>query len=291
MYGLEKFEKSLIEEGIAEGTIHTYICHIKEYFDWLLGSGEVEFKRLYRQNILEYISYLKNIKKTDYKTGENHPLSGKTINLKLVSIAKYNRIMQPDEIVIKKMDYIKIHENLVNPTDITKEEVNIFRQKLLQSEGCSNVRNYTIATLIAYSGLRISEVLDLKLQDISYQTYVILVRNGKGGKQRSVIVNSKVINAIREYVKIRKPEIESEYLFCNKQGKKLNRSTINIAFASVSDRITPHTLRHFYCSNAMESGLFTIQEIAAQAGHSSLNTTMKYVHPNLEKIKEKAELL
>ena len=60
--------------------------------------------------------------KTDYKTGENHPLSGKTINLKLVSIAKYNRIMQPNEIVIKKTDYIKIHENLVNPTDITKEE-------------------------------------------------------------------------------------------------------------------------------------------------------------------------
>ena len=68
MYDLEKFEKSMIEEGIADGTIHTYICHIKEYFDWLLGSGEVEFKRLYRQNILEYISYLKNIKKTDSPT-------------------------------------------------------------------------------------------------------------------------------------------------------------------------------------------------------------------------------
>ena len=252
MCDLEKFKKELIEEGITEGTINTYICHIKEYFEWLLGSGEVEFKHLYRQNILEYISYLKNIRQTDY---------------------------------------IKIHENLVNPTDITKEKINIFRQKLLQAEGCSNVRNYTIATLMAYSGLRISEVLDLKLQDISYQTYVILVRNGKGGKQRSVIVNSKVMDAIREYVKVRKPEIESEYLFCNKKGNKLNRSTINSAFASVSDRITPHTLRHFYCSNAMASGLFTIQEVAAQAGHSSLNTTMKYVHPSLEKIKEKAELL
>lgn len=95
------------------------------------------------------------------------------------------------------MSFTDSGENLVNPTDITKEEVSTFRQKLLQSEGCSNVRNYTIATLIAYSGLRISEVLDLKLQDISYQTYVILVRNGKGGKQRCVIVNSKVINAIR----------------------------------------------------------------------------------------------
>ncbi|MBQ4523763.1 MAG: tyrosine-type recombinase/integrase [Lachnospiraceae bacterium] len=291
MYDLEKFEKELIEEGIAAGTINTYLCHIKEYFDWLLGSGEVEFKHLYRQNILEYISYLKNVRKTDYKTGENHSLSGKTINLKLVAIAKYNRVMQPEDIVIKKTDYIKIHENLVNPTDITKEEIDIFRQKLLQSEGCSNIRNYTIATLMAYSGLRISEVLDLKVQDISYQTYVIMVRNGKGGKQRSVIVNSKVINAIREYMKIRKTEVESEYLFCNKRGNKLNRSTINSAFASVSDRITPHKLRHFYCSNAMESGMFTIQEIAAQAGHSSLNTTMKYVHPNLKNMIEKAELL
>ena len=86
---------------------------------------------IYRQNILEYISYLKNIRQTDYKTGEKHSLSGKTINLKLVAVAKYNRIMQPEDIVIKKTDYIKIHENLVNPTDITKEEINIFRQKLL----------------------------------------------------------------------------------------------------------------------------------------------------------------
>lgn len=290
MYDLETFAKKMMEEGIAEGTINTYVCHIKEYFDWLLGSGEVEFKRLYRQNILEYISYLKNIRKTDYKTGENHSLSGKTINLKLVSIAKYNHLMQPEDIVIKKADYIKIHENLVNPTDTTKEEIDIFRQKLLQAEGCSNVRNYTIATLIAYSGLRISEVLDLKIQDISFQTYMIMVRNGKGGKQRSVVVNSRVINTIREYLKTRY-ETGSDYLFCNKKGKKLNRSTINAAFASISDKITPHTLRHFYCSNAMESGLFTIQEVAAQAGHSSLNTTMKYIHPNLEKMKEKAELL
>ena len=148
MYDLEKFKEELIEEGITEGTINTYITHIKEYFDWLLGSGEVEFKRLYRQNILEYISYLKNVRKTDYKSDEKHSLSGKTINLKLVAIAKYNRIMQPEDIVIRKTDYIKIHENLVNPTDITKEEINIFRQKLLQSEGCSNVRNYTIATLM-----------------------------------------------------------------------------------------------------------------------------------------------
>ncbi len=100
-------------------------------------------------------------------------MSGKTINLKLVSIAKYNRIMQPDEIVIKKTDYIKIHENLVNPTDITKEEVNIFQQKLLQSEGCSNVRNYTIATLIVYSGLRISELVALKHEDFAGATFKI----------------------------------------------------------------------------------------------------------------------
>lgn len=291
MYGLETFENKMIEEGIADGTIKMYLCHMKEYFEWLLGSGEVEYKHLYRQNILEYISYLKNIRKTDYKTGEKHSLSGKTINLKLVSLAKYNHLMQPEDIVIKKTDYIKIHENLVNPTDITKEEIEVFRQKLLQAEGCSNVRNFTIATLMAYSGLRISEVLDLKTYDVSYQTYMIMVRNGKGGKQRSVVVNSKVINAIREYMKVRNPDEDNEYLFCNKKGNKLNRSTINTAFASVSDKITPHTLRHFYCTNAMESGMFTIQEVAAQAGHSSLNTTMKYVHPNLEKMKEKVELL
>lgn len=61
-------------------------------------------------------------------------------------------------------------------------------------------------------------------------------------------------------------------------------------FKKYSDKITPHTLRHFYCSNALESG-YSVHEVANQAGHSNIHTTLLYTNPTKEKMKDKAELL
>lgn len=75
--------------------------------------------------------------------------------------------MQPDNIVISKADLIKVQAEVISPTNITKKEVEEFRQRVLQSEGCSAKRNYAIVTIMAYAGLRISEVLHLKKVDVN----------------------------------------------------------------------------------------------------------------------------
>lgn len=137
---------------------------MQEYFQWFADSfGKTEFKGLYRSNIQEYKNYLKNIKRIGK---DNHNLDGKTINTKLSALSKYNELMQPYDIVISKADYIKIQENAINPTEITKEDIEAFRQRILQSEGTHALRNYTIVTIMMYTGLRISEVLRLKKTDV-----------------------------------------------------------------------------------------------------------------------------
>lgn len=280
------FEISLKKDGKADSTIKTYCQSMREYFKWFSESyGDTEFKGLYRANILEYKNYLKNIKQTD----KGNHLDANTINGKLAAIVRFNELLQPDNIVTSKKDYIKVQQNLINPTDITKQDVEEFRQRVLQSEGCGAIRNYAIVTLLAYAGLRISECLHLKKIDVSLEAQQLKVTNGKGEKQRTVIINTKIVEALKEYA--RSDNVESDYLFHNSKGGCLDRTTINKVFNEFSDKLTPHKLRHFYCTNALESGAFSINEVAQQAGHSDVRTTMRYTNPNLDKMKEKAELL
>lgn len=287
---IKDFVDRLHLEGKSDKTIKQYSTSIKEYFQWFYESyGDVEFKKLYRENILEYKNYLKNIKRSK-RSGNN--LDAKSVNSKLSALIKFNELLQADNIVISKADLIKMQTEIISPTNITKKEVEEFRQRILQSEGCSAKRNYAIVTIMAYAGLRISEVLQLKKVDVNTTANQIRVTDGKGEKQRTVIINSKIVSAIREYQK--SDQVESEYLFHNSKGKVLNPSTINKVFDEFSVEgyhIHPHMLRHFFCYNALESGAYSINEVSNQAGHTSIKTTMRYLNPNLDAIKKKAELL
>ena len=142
---------------------------------------------------------------------------------------------------------------------------------------------------MAYTGTRISETLDIRLQDINLTTREIIIRNGKGNKQRTVYMNDKVVNSIKEYLKDRK-ETDLDYLFVSNKGNKLDRTVINKMFNKYSDTITPHQLRHFFCTNALEND-FSIHEVAYLAGHSNIHTTLLYTNPNENEMKDKMNRL
>ena len=287
---ISEFKRKMYLEGKSKRTIEVYGNSVKEFFKWFSDSyGDVEFKKLYRENILEYKSYLKNIKKSVH-SGNN--LCPKSINSKLSALICFNELIEPDNIVVSKKDLIKIQSEMVSPTSITKKEVEEFRQIVLQSEGCAARRNFAIVTILAYAGLRITECLNLRKSDMCLESSELKVTSGKGEKARIVIVNSKIVSAVREYQKT--DSVESEWLFHNSRGERLNQTTINRVFKLCCPKgynITPHTLRHFYAINAVSSGIFTIPEIANQMGHSSIKTTMRYMNPNLEEIRKKVEQL
>ena len=287
---IKEFKKKMYLEGKSQKTIEVYGNSVKEFFKWFYDSyGNIEYKKLYRENILEYKSYLKNIKKSAH-SGNN--LCPKSINSKLSALICFNELIEPDNNVVTKRDLIKIQAEMVSPTSITKKEIEEFRQIVLQSEGCAAKRNYAIVTILAYAGLRITECLNLRKSDICLESSELKVTNGKGEKARIVIINSKIVSAVREYQKT--DHVESEWLFHNSRGERLNQTTINRVFKLCCPKghnITPHTLRHFYAINAVSSGIFTIPEIANQMGHSSIKTTMKYMNPNLDEIRRKIEEL
>jgi integrase/recombinase XerD len=282
---LEQFKEFMVREGKSVNTRKSYELNVQGYIIWFTETYGADFQKLYRENVLEYKSYLSNVKRHKEKS-----LSAKTVNTKLSSLKLFNKFLiekgiQNDE-VVHNSDSIKVQSSYANPTDITKADVENFRQRILES---GDRRLYALVTLLAYGGLRISEALDIMLNDLSLESKELVVRSGKGEKQRIVYLNSKVLGALREYIKVRtKPE--SEYLFTSRESKKVDRTVINRHFKKHSDNITPHQLRHFFCTNALESG-FAIHEVAHLAGHSSVQTTLLYTNPNRETMKNKTEML
>lgn len=284
MEKLTGFKNYLKEKGKSKNTIKGYTLDVRQYINWFMGTCELECTKLYRENIQDYISYLKTVKRQN----------AKTINHKLSSLSKYNEYLIEKEIqedlVIKKSDMIKIQTEYASPTKVSDLEVKQFLQKVLESE---NRRNYSLFTLLAYTGLRISEALSIKIGDFNLKTGECIIRNGKGEKQRIVLLNNKVINSLREYLKEREEYLtssNSDYLFISRKRDRLDRTSVNRIAKQFSNKITPHQLRHYFCTNALEKG-FSIHEVANQAGHSNINTTLIYTNPDKDKLRKKMELL
>ncbi len=146
------------------------------------------------------------------------------------------------------------------------------------------IRDLAWLELLYASGLRISELVGIDLDDIELRARLVKVR-GKGSKQRIVPFGSKAEDALRAYVAIRSAELEEQALFVNYRGQRITTRSVRRLFdnylrkASLRAGISPHTMRHSFATHLLNAGadLRGIQELL---GHASLSTTQKYTHLN-----------
>ena len=280
LYMLKKFQEHLAENRKADNTIKSYFLTVKGFILWHQGIYGQPPDQLTRQEVLNYVTYLRTVR----------GLTNRSVNTKLAALQALNEFLIETgcqtELVLSKRDYLRVQTAYANPSTISRDQVETFRQQILAGQG---LRDYAIVTVLAYAGLRISEVLALRLGDVDLAAREITVQHGKGDKMRVVFIGDKVVNAIKEYLQ-RRPSTDSPYLFLSRKGGALSRGQVNRIFNLYSDTITPHTLRHFFCSNAIEAG-YSINEVANQAGHSNIHTTLLYTNPTRERMKEKANLL
>lgn len=279
---LEKYRVFLVGRGKAENTVKSYCLAVGAYLKWYEESyGRKRAGQLYRANVLDYISYLRTVKE----------LSNRSVNAKLAALASFNEFLVESgaqtDMVVGKADYLKVQTPYANPCTVDKGQVEAFRQQVLVEYG---IRDHAIVTILAYAGLRISECLALRPEDVDLVAREITVRHGKGDKSRVVFIGDKIINAVREYKKVR-PDTGCSYLFVSRRGGQLTRGQVNRVFNGCSDTITPHTLRHFYCTQALENAGYGVHEVANQAGHSNIHTTLIYTNPTREEMKKKANQL
>jgi len=161
------------------------------------------------------------------------------------------------------------------PIFLTKSEV-----KVLLKSASSNIRDLTLLSFIIYTGVRVGELVDLKLCNVNLAERFVKIL-GKGERERLVPINEELARLVEAYLSQRKDN--SEYLFVSKYGKRFTPLAIQLLvkkygkIAELNKTITPHKLRHTFATLALESGVSPIT-ISELLGHTSLNTTMKYTH-------------
>ena len=181
---MEDFKNFLILQGKSDNTVESYVRNVNQYKKWFTDSTGQEFTILYRANILDYKSYLRNVK----KNRKGNPLKAETVNGNLSALIKFNEFLVKSNIqndtVVSEEELIKIQKQRINPSKVGVEEVENFRQTILENEG---VRNYAIVTIMAYSLPRISETLNISIYDFDFRTRELIIRNGKRRKTKDYI--------------------------------------------------------------------------------------------------------
>ena len=177
---------------------------------------------------------------------------------------------------------------VVRPT--TGEEVDLMLDSLSQ-DSTIGLRDRAIVYVAFGSGLRVSELVNLEISDLDLEHGVAKVCLGKGKKDRLVPVNPREISAIRVYLERARPKLhpKSDLLFVGRGGEQLSRQRIwqlldNISRAALGRHVHPHAFRHAFVSDTINGGA-DIRVVQKMAGHASVNTTMRYLHCDPERLR------
>lgn len=266
-------------------TQNTCISYERDLIDYMLFLNQQNInlvKEISKKNIIQYLELLK---KENLKTT--------SIARKLTSIKNFHRYLYAigkvkDDVALT-VERPRLEKKL--PNVLTIEEVDSLLDIDLNTP--FDYRNKAMLELLYGTGLRISELLNLKIFDIDFENCIIRCI-GKGNKERIVPIGEYVIKYLQEYLNYRKLLLKkknNDYLFLNNLGTKLSRfSFFKILKKLLKDKninknISPHSIRHSFATHMLECGadLRSIQELL---GHSDISTTRIYTHISNNKIKK-----
>ncbi|WP_172915663.1 tyrosine-type recombinase/integrase [Capnocytophaga canimorsus] len=276
----------LIEKKYSQHTAVAYEKDIRAFEEYLYQGvfREEGLLSVKTQQIKSWIAFL----------SQQH-INFKTINRKLSALKTFYGYLQKSEQItenpFRKIVALKTQKNVKLP--FTKEEI---QEVLSQFEGEDDfeaVRNRAIIELFYGTGIRRSELMQLKLQDVDFLNRQLKVL-GKRNKERILPMLPQVIDALKKYLVKRQQIVKTndiEYLFLVKSGEKIYPSLvykiINTYFSAVATRVdkSPHILRHSFATHMLDEGadLNTVKEFL---GHSSLAATQVYTHSSLKQLKQ-----
>lgn len=291
-------------QGKSKNTSEEYFYDLRTFFRYL---------KLYFNKVEKYIDFneidimdvnIELIKKVDlnlvyeYMNFLNRNKGNSTASRarKIASLRSYfkyltNKKNLLEENPIAELESIKIKKS--NPKNLTIDDSLAL---LAGISGKNSIRDYCIITLFLNCGLRLSELVSINLIDVRNDTLII---TGKGNKERTVYLNDACMNAIRNYLEIRKPiktdVFNEQALFLSSRNKRISRRMVqqivenNITKLGLDPRkYTTHKLRHTAATLMYQSGV-DIRALQEILGHEHLSTTEIYTHVDNEQIREAAE--
>ena len=262
---LQLLETELKIRGYTPATLRAYTIHNRHFLDFIKKEPE----QMTEQDIKLYLAHLMAERKSK-------PAS---VNLVLSALRFYYETMLKKKI-FADIKPPKIEKKL--PTVLTKEEV---RQLLAAPK---NSKHRLLVECLYASGMRVSECVKLKINDLDFSEKMGRVIAGKGKKDRNIILSETLVTNMQNYLNNRKKE--SEYVFSGRTGhlsvRMAQRIVTNAAKkAGIKRRVFAHALRSSFATHLLEAGT-DIRYIQVLLGHASISTTEKYLNVSTEKLKQ-----
>lgn len=284
-YLIKDFEYYLKnEKGSSANTISSYLHDLSQYQLFLEKYHDIKKPREIEKKHID--GFLKSMRKQ---------VSAKSVARKLTAIKSFHHFLsiekEIDENYAKTIQAPKVEKSL--PKVLSIDEV-ISILNVANASKKLGLRNQALLELIYGSGLRVSELLDIKMEDIHLNQGYIMVK-GKGDKERMVPISDLSVVALRNYIVKSREDLlndsKTTYLFLNQKGERLSRQGFFkllkklASDASVKTDCSPHTLRHSFATHLLENGM-DLRTLQSLLGHEDISTTQIYTHISQKRIKE-----
>ena len=273
-----------IEKGCSTHTLTAYSKDLKQFFEFFKERKDFLYIITYL-DIRQYLAFL-----------QSRGINRSTQARKLTAIRSFFKYLKrnkyiannPSETISSPKKTKKI------PTILSEGEITKLLDQIFITEDPLTIRDKAIFELLYSSGLRVSELVSLKIEDIN-SNYQLVKIMGKGNKERIVPFGDKAWETIEKYLSssrhllVKKGEVG--VLFLNHQGKKLTTRGIRfiidkyVTKAALSIKISPHVFRHSFATHLLDNGadLRVVQELL---GHANLSTTQIYTHVSKTRIQQ-----
>lgn len=285
-----QFMKYLQAIGYSKSSCKTFNTGIKEFLYWIEKQKVMSIEQVKESDIESFYEYLQH--RPSITTGGS--LSEGRITLHMYTLKLFFHHLQDiEQIDINPMgnldytcDYKRTRENMLSPEDIQK----------LYSE-CSTAKQRAMLGIIYGCGLRRQEAAKLNARDIHFKNGMLYVREGKGGRKRTIPLSKTVLNDLKDYYFNERPNEISQrskdiqaFMF-NKIGARMQGDSYSheikklINQANLDKRITLHYFRHAIATHLIESGM-KLEHVKDFLGHMSIETTQTYTHITTKEIKK-----
>ncbi len=273
----------IIEKGLSKNTIQSYESDIYQLYQWNLSTNKKRITELKKIDTSQYVSYL-----------FNQNLKSSSVNRKISSLKTFFNFLLKKKLISANpfADQIMPKKPISLPKSISEDDV----VKLLDApkvDSLIGLRDRAMLELLYASGVRISELVNIKFSDLDLDRNIIKVF-GKGSKERLVPFGEDAAQWISAYIDERKKNKDLasiKYIFLNNRGTKISRHAFwhrlkeYCLEIGLKQDISPHTLRHAFATHLLNRGA-DLRSVQVLLGHSDLSTTQIYTHIAKQRLSE-----
>jgi integrase/recombinase XerD len=274
-----------VEKNLSDNSINSYKTDLINLFDFFKRKNISDLDEVTYSNISDF-----------FEEKRSHGISSRTVSRYSSTYKGFFSFLLEHGYIkknpVKNLKSVRISRDL--PDVLSFQEIDLILD-IPKVKNKLGLRDKAILEIMYSSGLRVSELLNLKMSDLFFEDEIIRVL-GKGSKQRIIPIGTSAIRWVTEYIKRVRPLLQKRmksenYLFLNSRGTKLSRMAIwkivkkYSTLAEIKKEVHPHTFRHSFATHLLEGGA-DLRAVQEMLGHSDISTTQIYTHIDREYVKQ-----